>query len=238
MLQIFLGDVMSKKDVVERFDGVAESYDDRTSKWPGYDKLITRIVELANPKKSDTVLDMGAGTGSVSFAFAPKVSKVVAMDIAENMIKVGRIKAKENNFKNVEFRYGDFENPNYDKKVDIIATSVAFHHLTHEQKRKAITGWYNLLKPGGRVVIGDMMYFFDPVKERDRAIKLMTALADRYAVKEKGEDLKSTMERYSKTDHPIYVYTLKEFFEEAGYKVTAIEEVVPPILGIICAQKQ
>nr|MDO8081114.1 class I SAM-dependent methyltransferase [Candidatus Freyarchaeota archaeon] len=228
---------MSNKDVVERFDGVAESYDERTSKWPGYDKLIIRIVELANPRESDIVLDMGAGTGSVSFAFAPKVSRVVAMDIAEKMLKVGRKKAKENNLQNVEFRYGDFENPNYKEKVDIIVTNIAFHHLTHEQKRKVIRNWYDLLKPGGRVIIGDMMFFFDPIKERERAIKLMAVLAERYAVKKKGEDLKSTMERYKKTDHPIYVYTLKEFFEEAGYRVTAIEEIVPPILGIICAQK-
>ena len=229
---------MSKKDVVERFDGVAESYDERTSKWPGYDKLIKRIVELANPKESDIVLDIGAGTGSVTFEFAPRVSRVVAMDIAEKMLKVGEEKAKENKFQNVEFRYGDFENPNYEGKVDIIVTNIAFHHLTHEQKRRVIRDWYDLLNPGGRVVIGDMMFFFDPVKERERTVKLVTYLLENYAVKKKGEDLESTMERYQKTDHPIYVYTLKEYFEEAGYTVTAIEEIVSPILGIICAQKE
>lgn len=229
---------MSKKDVVERFDGIAEIYDERTSKWPGYDKLINRIVELANPKKTDTVLDIGTGTGTIAFEFAPKVSKVVAMDIAENMLKVGEIKAKEKNLQNVEFQYGDFENPNYTGKVDIIVTNIAFHHLTHEQKRKVIEDWYELLNLGGRVVIGDMMFFFDPLRERERASELIKYLLERFAVKKEGEDLKSTMERYRKTDYPIYVYTLKQYFEEAGYKVIAIEEIVSPILGIICAQKE
>ncbi len=82
-----------------------------------------------------------------------------------------------------------------------------------------------------------MMFFFDPVKERERAIKLINYLLEKFSVKKKREDLKGTMERYKKTDYPIYVYTLKEFFEEAGYTVTAIEEIVPPILGIICAKK-
>ncbi|MEM2984606.1 MAG: class I SAM-dependent methyltransferase, partial [Candidatus Jordarchaeaceae archaeon] len=153
---------MAKKDIIERFDSVAESYDERTSKWPGYDRLLKRIVELANPKESDVVMDVGAGTGSVSFAFAPRVRKVVALDIAEKMVETGRKKAREKNFQNVEFRIGDFENPNYDEKVDIIVSNIAFHHLNHEQKRKVIRGWYSLLKPGGRVIIGDIMFFFDP----------------------------------------------------------------------------
>ncbi|MHA1364305.1 MAG: class I SAM-dependent methyltransferase [Candidatus Freyarchaeota archaeon] len=41
------------------------------------------MVELADPKESDTVLDMGAGTGNVTFAFAPRVRKVLALDISE-----------------------------------------------------------------------------------------------------------------------------------------------------------
>jgi ubiquinone/menaquinone biosynthesis C-methylase UbiE len=229
---------VSKRDIIERFDSVAESYDERTSKWPGYSELLKRIVELANPKESDIVMDVGAGTGSVSFAFAPKVHKVVALDIAEKMVETGRKKAREKNFQNVEFRIGDFENPNYDEKVDIIVTNIAFHHLTHEQKRKVIRDWYSLLKPGGRVVIGDIMFFFDPVKERERAIELIKFLLERFAVKKEGEDLESTMERYRKTDYPIYVYTLKQYFEEAGYKVVAIEEIIPPILGVVCAQKE
>ncbi|MBS7280542.1 MAG: methyltransferase domain-containing protein [Candidatus Freyarchaeota archaeon] len=100
---------MAKKDIIERFDSVAESYDERTSKWPGYDQLLKRIVELANPKESDVVMDVGAGTGSVSFAFAPRVRKVVALDIAEKMVETGRKKAREKNFQNVEFRIGDLK---------------------------------------------------------------------------------------------------------------------------------
>ncbi|MBS7252093.1 MAG: class I SAM-dependent methyltransferase [Candidatus Freyarchaeota archaeon] len=117
-------------------------------------------------------------------------------------------------------------------------SNIAFHHLTHEQKRKVIRDWYSLLKPGGRVIIGDIMFFFDPVKERERAVEIIKFLLERFAVKKEGEDLESTMERYKKTDYPIYVYTLKQYFEEAGYKVVAIEEIIPPILGIICAQKE
>ena len=229
---------MSRKEVVERFDEIAESYDESvTVKSPWYERLIRRMVELADPKESDTVLDMGAGTGNVTFAFAPRVRKVVALDISEKMLRVCMKKAKEKGFQNVEVRYGDFENPNYNGKVDIIATSIAFHHLTHEQKRRAIIGWYDLLNPGGRVVIGDMMFFFDPVQERERALQIITFLLERFAVKKGGEDLKAAMERYRKTDHPIYVNTLKSYFEEAGYTVTAIEEIAPPILGIICAKK-
>jgi len=101
-----------------------------------------------------------------------------------------------------------------------------------------IIGWYNLLNPGGRVVIGNMMFFFDPVKERERALQITTFLLERFAVRKKVENLKAAMKRYRKTDHPIYVNTLKGYFEEAGYAVTTIEEIATPILSIICAQKQ
>ncbi len=93
-------------------------------------------------------MDLGAGTGALSLRLAPKVRRVIARDISEQMLKVAREKAQKKKVKNIDFDFGSFSEPNCGEKVDIVS-NLAFHHLTDEEKRKAIRVWYGLLKPGG-----------------------------------------------------------------------------------------
>ena len=46
-----------------------------------------RIVELAEPQRDDRVVDLGAGTGLLALALAPRVSELLAVDISERMLE-------------------------------------------------------------------------------------------------------------------------------------------------------
>ena len=52
--------------------------------------------------------------------------------------------------------------------VQTIASSYAFHHLTDEEKAKAIASYSELLAPGGKIVFADTMY--ESVEAYQRAI--------------------------------------------------------------------
>lgn len=51
------------------FDIEVEKHEER------YHRLVKYIVDLTNPKKTDVVMEIGAGTGVVSLLLAPKVKK-------------------------------------------------------------------------------------------------------------------------------------------------------------------
>jgi len=62
--------------------------------------IIDKIIKVADLKKQDTVLEIGAGLGTLTKAISPLVKKVVAVEIDKELIKI--LKQELNPFKNIE----------------------------------------------------------------------------------------------------------------------------------------
>ncbi|MFA8384815.1 MAG: class I SAM-dependent methyltransferase [Pelagibaca sp.] len=56
---------------------------------------------------SDTVLELGCGTGTTAIALAPDVSLIIATDVSEAMLAKGRDKARDQNIGNIDFVQAD-----------------------------------------------------------------------------------------------------------------------------------
>ncbi len=52
------------------------------SRTEAFVELRDRILALAAPRPEDVVVDLGAGTGLLTLAFAPRVRRVWAIDIS------------------------------------------------------------------------------------------------------------------------------------------------------------
>jgi ubiquinone/menaquinone biosynthesis C-methylase UbiE len=87
-----------------------------------YHTMVKSIIDLTNPKKADVVMEIGAGTGMVSLLLAPKVKKVIAVDISKEMLRIAKERAMETGVNNIEFVRGTFHNPGIAEKADIIIT--------------------------------------------------------------------------------------------------------------------
>lgn len=212
----------------------AETYDQEMISKFGeyYFKVIKKIVEFVQPKSEDIVLDMGAGTGAVSFALAPRVKRVIAVDISESMLREARKKAEDANIGNIEFVVGDFLNPNVSEKVDAIVSNIALHHLTDEEKERAIANMAGLLKDNGRVVLGDVIIFFDTSqKQADEVLDTI----EEYFGRKKSKAIKRLREVFHKK-HPVKFETLEKYFNEAGFRIDRVEKIFS-IIGIIRAIK-
>lgn len=102
------------------------------------------------------VADLGAGEGTLSQLLAQKAEKVIAVDLSPKMVEYAQSLANSNGLHNLEFRLGDVENPPIDEKsIDLAILSQALHHA--ENPQRAINAAYKILRPGGRVIILDLL---------------------------------------------------------------------------------
>lgn len=118
--------------------------------WKG---LAETLLKLMPPM---VIADLGAGEGTLSQLLAQRAKKVIAVDNSEKMVAYGADLAKRHDCKNLEFRVGDIEDPPIDAgSVDLVLFSQALHHA--QQPGKALASAYKILKPGGRVVLLDLL---------------------------------------------------------------------------------
>jgi ubiquinone/menaquinone biosynthesis C-methylase UbiE len=132
--------------------------------------LRDRVVELAEPRFDDVAVDLGAGTGLLALALAPRVQELVAVDISERMLERLDDAAIAGGLHNVDTLVADLRRlPLEDESATLVVSNYAFHHLHDDAKELALAEARRILRPGGRLVICDMMFSLS-LEARDRRV--------------------------------------------------------------------
>ncbi len=134
------------------------------------------ILERARLRESERVLDIGSGTGLLTLAAAPRVSYVYALDASLAMCARLEDKLRRSGLTNVEVLVNTAtELPLERSSVDVVVSNYCFHHMNDEEKMQALWHVKRVLRPGGRVVLVDMMFRVGIARRRDRAVLALLA---------------------------------------------------------------
>jgi ubiquinone/menaquinone biosynthesis C-methylase UbiE len=144
---------------------------EQVARGTGLQALRDRIVELAKPAPGKVVVDLGAGTGLLTLALANGVKKVWAVDSSRAMGEYLQVKAESAEVDNVRVVLASVTSvPLVDGIADLVLSNYCLHEMPSRDKRRALSEAFRLLRPGGRLVLGDMMFSLNPSSPRDRRI--------------------------------------------------------------------
>lgn len=156
--------LLTKEEIKNRFDAetaLAYSQEDPVF-LPDYatifDLLITTIFE--SKSKYQRVLDLGAGTGNLSFRLLKKYPDchVTLVDFSQNMLNVVPEVLKEfkDKYKTI---CSDFTEVSFDENsLDSVVSSFAIHHLRSQAEYSSLyKKVFNWLKPGGTFACLDVV---------------------------------------------------------------------------------
>jgi ubiquinone/menaquinone biosynthesis C-methylase UbiE len=151
-----------KRRVMENFNKMAANYDSLEFT----QRVAKRLLELANLKAGENVLDVGTGTGlvaTVAAQIAGTTGKVVGVDFSPEML--AQAKQKAVGISQLEFIRGDAEHldlPSERFDVVLYASSLFFV----PDMLQAVRESWRVLKPGSRIGFSSFgPSFFQPLQK-------------------------------------------------------------------------
>ena len=124
------------------------------------------VIELAQVKAGERVLDVGCGTGNLTLtakSYAGPQGAVYGIDAAPEMIAAAQQKAAQAGMQ-VNFQVGLMEALDFEEgSFDVVISRLAIHHLPDDLKERGFAEMLRVLKPDGRALIADFTLPSNPL---------------------------------------------------------------------------
>ena len=118
--------------------------------------LVCQAVEKQIALLSDKeILDFGGGTGLLALPLAQQAKSVTLVDISERMLEQARLKADQQEIKNIQFLEQDLLVNPLEQQFDLIVVSRVLHHMPDLDATLAM--FYHHLRENGQVLIADFV---------------------------------------------------------------------------------
>lgn len=163
------------QSVQDQFDSRAQAYLSSQVHAQGPDLAhAAGLVKQALPATAQG-LDVGCGAGHLSFALAPSLARVVALDPSPNMLAVVAQAAVDRGLPQIETRQASAESlPFGDASFGLVCTRYSAHHWTRLEA--SLQEMRRVLEPRGYLLVIDVLGYEDPLV--DTHLQSMELLRD------------------------------------------------------------
>jgi len=138
---------------VDHFKHKSKSWDMSSMRVKNAKSIADLIVKNINFNDSMEIMDLGAGTGLLSYFIAPYVAKIIAVDNSPSMLEEFKSKALEFDSE-TEVIEADISEEEINRKFDGIISSMTIHHV--EETKALFSKLYGMLNDNGFIAIADL----------------------------------------------------------------------------------
>jgi len=195
---------------------------------PGLEKIAKRVLDEAGDVSGLVVVDLGCGSGQLSLKLARQAKRVLAVDFSAAMLERLAERAAQAGRDNVETLAAalqELELPS--SSADLVVSNYALHHLRRAEKQQLLRRCRDWLVPGGRIVVGDMMFSLvgDP-EGRSIAASKVVAIARRGPAGWWRVAKNAWKVLVARQECPESMATWEQMLVAAGFRVCRSERVV------------
>jgi ubiquinone/menaquinone biosynthesis C-methylase UbiE len=188
-------------------------YDRKTGTDPAGDLAL--LLELGL-KDTDTLVDLGAGTGALPLIAAPHCRKVVAVDVSAPMLASLEARAKASGIDNIDVVHGGFLSYEHrGEPADVVYSRHALHHLPDFWKVIAFRRVAAMLKPGGIFHFRDLIFTVEP-DAVDAAIERWLANASK--TPEVGWT-REELETHLREEYSTFSWLIEPMLARTGFEI-------------------
>jgi ubiquinone/menaquinone biosynthesis C-methylase UbiE len=147
-----------------RFPALTRFYDPVVRLTTREERFKAMLIEQAAIEPKQRVLDLGCGTGTLALSVKEREpsAEVLGLDADPEMLAQARAKAEQAGFE-LELTEGfSTDLPYEDASVDRVLSTLFFHHLDPEPKRRTAREIARVLRKGGELHVADWGRPSDP----------------------------------------------------------------------------
>ena len=113
-------------------------------------QAVEKQIDLLSDKE---ILDFGGGTVLLTLPLSKQAKSVTLVDISEKMLEQARLKAEQQDIKNIQFLEQDLLKNPLEQEFDLIVVSRVLHHMPDLDE--ALSLFHQHLKEDGQLLIAD-----------------------------------------------------------------------------------
>lgn len=139
---------------MSNFDDVARTWDENPVHLERSQAIANKMVEVLPLNITMNALELGAGTGILSFLLAEKLGHITMMDSSAEMVNVTKEKILGRKIDNLSAIFLDLEKETPEGSFDLIYNQMVLHHIQNTDT--IFAKFYHLLQKGGHLAIADL----------------------------------------------------------------------------------